>query len=162
MTTGLTHRWRSYYSLASTVTRLVSFQCLCWPATYGTLWVLGSGRPLLCWVIIGVTTAVSRTVQMWVTSNVVDDDTVPPSDPGDITPGPFPRLSSPVRTTRRHVRGWRVITNNRKLRWDAVARKVGWKVGSMLLVTAAWLFWRLEGVERALQVQATHSVSLVN
>jgi len=148
LTTGLTHRWRNYYSLPSTVTRLVSLQCLCWPATYLTLSILGSRRPLLAWVVIGVTTGWSRTVQMWVTSNVIIDSPHGGSDPGDVTPGPFARVSPPpgARPMPRHVRGWRVFTHNRRWSWDLVARKVGWKVGAMLLVTCAWLFWRLENV----------------
>ncbi|KLT45371.1 hypothetical protein CC85DRAFT_299827 [Cutaneotrichosporon oleaginosum] len=139
LTTGLTHRWRSYYSLPSTVTRLVSLQCLCWPATYTTLWVLGPTRPLLAWVVIGVTTGWSRTVQMWVTSNVTVDD-----DGGDVTPGP--RRSPPLRPPPppSHVTGWRKFTYGRRWDWDAVAREVGWKVGGLLLVTCAWLFWRLD------------------
>ncbi|BEJ15735.1 hypothetical protein CspHIS471_0503400 [Cutaneotrichosporon sp. HIS471] len=141
LTTGLTHRWRSYYSLPSTVTRLVSLQCLCWPATYTTLWVLGPRRPLLAWVVIGVTTGWSRTVQIWVTSNVVVDD-----DGGDVTPGP--RRSPPLRPPPppSHVTGWRKFTYGRRWDWDAVAREVGWKVGALLLVTCAWLFWRVDGI----------------
>ncbi|GMK55643.1 hypothetical protein CspeluHIS016_0206990 [Cutaneotrichosporon spelunceum] len=141
LTTGLTHRWRSYYSLPSTVTRLISLQCLCWPATYATLWVLGPRRPLLAWVVIGVTTGGSRAVQMWVTSNVAVDD-----DGGDVTPGP--RRSPPLRPPPppSHVTGWRNLTYGRKWDWDAVAREVGWKVGALLLVTCAWLFWRVDGI----------------
>jgi hypothetical protein len=83
---------------------------------------------------------------MWVTSNVVVDS----SDPGDVTPSPFSRLSPPPdRSTPKHVRGWRVFTHNRRWSWDLVGRKVGWKVGAMLLVTCAWLFWRLENLPRA-------------
>lgn len=143
LTTGLTHRWRSYYSLPSTVTRLVSLQCLCWPATYTTLWVLGPRRPLLAWVVIAVTTGWSRTVQMWVTSNVVVED-----DGGDVTPGPrrSPQLGLRPPPPPKHVTGWRKFTYGRRWDWDAVAREVGWKVGALLLVTCAWLFWRVDGV----------------
>ncbi|ORY26251.1 N-glycosylation protein-domain-containing protein [Naematelia encephala] len=108
LTTGLTHRWRSYYSLPSTLTRLLSLQCLCWPATYLTLRFLGAERPLLAWTVIGVTTGGSRAIQMWVTSNVDSEG------------------------------------RGRRWNWDAVAREVGWKVGALLLVTTAWLFWGIE------------------
>ena len=153
LTTGLTHRWRSYYSLPSTLTRLLSLQCLCWPATYITLWFLGVDRPLLCWVVIGVTTGWSRCVQMWVTSNVV------PLDPGDITPGPSHTSLPGGRGKRRSsprgsglvpivpppgMTGWEAFTYGRRWDWDAVAREVGWKVGALLLVTTAWLFWGVE------------------
>ncbi|TXT08714.1 hypothetical protein VHUM_02842 [Vanrija humicola] len=142
LATGLSYRWRSYYSPASTMTRLISLQCLCWPATYTTLWVLGPKRPLLAWVVIGVTTAVSRTIQMWVTSNVIVDDT-----PGDITPGPFRRISPPPvppPAPPAHLSGWEAFVYGRTWDWEKVARKVGWKVGFMLLVTCAWLFWRID------------------
>ncbi|OCF35520.1 hypothetical protein I316_02572 [Kwoniella heveanensis BCC8398] len=181
LTTGLTHRWRSYYSLPSTLTRLLSLQCLCWPATYLTLWFLGAERILLCWVVIGVTTGWSRTVQMWVTSNVVvpvdyrnrssasnayddgashdlnedyDSQAGTPSGfgagagagagAGDLTPN--------LRTI--HMKGppevpeglgfWETFKWGRKWDWDNVAREVGWKVGALLLITNAWLFWGIE------------------
>lgn len=154
LATGLSYRWRSYYSPASTMTRLISLQCLCWPATYTTLWVLGPKRPLLAWVVIGVTTAVSRTIQMWVTSNVIVDETVSrgsfgPSinTPGDITPGPFRRVSPPPvppPAPPAHLSGWEAFVYGRTWDWEKIARKVGWKVGFMLLVTLAWLFYRIE------------------
>ncbi|WVO15323.1 hypothetical protein L204_102979 [Cryptococcus depauperatus] len=154
LTTGLTHRWINYYSLPSTITRLASLQCLCWPATYLTLWVLGakSARPLLAWVVIGVTTGWSRTVQMWVTSNVVLSGVSPlvstntlgininPSDSpavqrrNSLLPGPPPD----------HLSAWEKFTWGRRWDWDAVAREVGWPVGCLLLITSAWLFWGIE------------------
>ncbi|WWC64091.1 uncharacterized protein I303_106698 [Kwoniella dejecticola CBS 10117] len=171
LTTGLTHRWRSYYSLPSTITRLVSLQCLCWPATYLTLWFLGANRLLLCWVVIGVTTGWSRTVQMWVTSNVIP---LPPRSSasasrsntglereekegvggqGDITPN-----SSTVKITMGTgppeipdgLSTWEAFRWGRKWDWDNVARAVGWKVGGLLLITCAWLFW---GIENGMRVR---------
>lgn len=132
LTTGLTYRWRSYYSLPSTLTRLLSLQCLCWPATYLTLWFLGANRPLLSWIVIGVTTGWSRTVQMWVTSNVEPT-------PGELTPKVAPRAIVPE-----HLGFWESFTWGRCWDWDKIARKVGWKVGGLLLITTAWLFWGLE------------------
>lgn len=148
LTTGLTYRWRSYYSLPSTVTRLLSLQCLCWPATYITLWFLGPRRPLLSWVVIGVTTGCSRCIQMWVTSNVISDEDEDDAG-GDITPGPFRRGSPQAgpKPTPRHVKGWRVFTYNRHWNWDRIAYKVGWKVCALLLITCAWLLYRLDELE---------------
>ncbi|KAK8843358.1 hypothetical protein IAR55_007015 [Kwoniella newhampshirensis] len=171
LTTGLTHRWRSYYPLPSTITRLVSLQCLCWPATYLTLWFLGAERPLLAWVVIGVTTGWSRTVQMWVTSNVVPASSTfetsgaggagPNSGGGDLTPNGGNsnggRRSSAVKVnagppiTPEGLTPWEQFTYGRKWDWDDIAREVGWKVGGLLLITTAWLFW---GIERGRLVRA--------
>ncbi|OXM78089.1 hypothetical protein C364_04024 [Cryptococcus neoformans Bt63] len=159
LTTGLTHRWLSYYSLPSTITRLASLQCLCWPATYLTLWVLGArnARPLLAWVVIGVTTGWSRTVQMWVTSNVIPADLVSPVVATNHVVTPTPRNPDVVavrqgskQTTMLlgpppdHLCQWEKFVWGRKWDWDAVASEVGWKVGGLLLVTTAWLFWGIE------------------
>ncbi len=80
-------------------------------------------------------------MQMWVTSNVTVED-----DGGDVTPGP--RRSPPLRPPPppSHVTGWRKFTYGRRWDWDAVAREVGWKVGALLLVTCAWLFWRVDDI----------------
>ena len=49
---------------------------ICWPATHLTLSILSHEvRPLICWAAIGTTTCCSRSVQLWVTSNIVP---VPP------------------------------------------------------------------------------------
>lgn len=159
LTTGLTHRWLSYYSLPSTITRLASLQCLCWPATYLTLWVLGArnARPLLAWVVIGVTTGWSRTVQMWVTSNVVPADLVSPVVSTNLVvtstltnPNVMAARGGSKQTTMllgpppEHLRQWEKFVWGRKWDWDAVASEVGWKVGGLLLVTTAWLFWGIE------------------
>ena len=133
LTTGLTYRWRSYYSLPSTLTRLLSLQCLCWPATYLTLVFLGAQRPLLAWIVIGVTTGWSRTVQMWVTSNVI------PVDNAETTP----RAKSPPLPPHEMV-WWDRFTWGRRWDWDAIAREVGWRVGALFLITTAWLFWRID------------------
>ncbi|WWD06676.1 hypothetical protein V865_004770 [Kwoniella europaea PYCC6329] len=158
LTTGLTHRWRSYYSLPSTITRLVSLQCLCWPATYLTLWFLGVDRLLLCWVVIGVTTGWSRTVQMWVTSNVIPPPPRP-TDPdefagggaggGDITPN-IRKMNIGPPEIPEGLSAWEAFRWGRKWDWDNVAREVGWKVGGLLLVTCAWLFW---GIEKGTRVR---------
>ncbi|KAJ9110494.1 hypothetical protein QFC19_001620 [Naganishia cerealis] len=75
LTTGLTHRWLLYYSLAPTLLRLVSLQSICWPSTFITLRYLGSIDILFAWIVVGTTTACSRSVQIWVTSNVPEYST---------------------------------------------------------------------------------------
>lgn len=119
--------------------------------TYLTLWFLGPARPLLAWIVIGVTTGWSRTVQMWVTSNVI-----PASAGGDVTPK-LGRRVLPVKREREREReregagtAWERFTFGRTWDWDDVAREVGWKVGGLLLITTAWLFWEIEmGVIKA-------------
>ena len=69
-------------------------------------------------------------MQMWVTSNVV---------PGESTPR--------VRDMRAAPEGmgwWEEFNWGRKWDWDAIFREVGWKVGVLLLITTAWLFWGIE------------------
>lgn len=70
LTSGLTRRWTTYYSLPSTLLRLLSLQTICWPATSITLRLLGPSRPLAAWLVIGTTTSVSNAVRIWVTSNI--------------------------------------------------------------------------------------------
>ncbi|KAH7885083.1 hypothetical protein F5I97DRAFT_1810335 [Phlebopus sp. FC_14] len=95
LTTGLLHRWRAYYPPLSTLIRLLALQAICWPATHFTLDVIGSlgtspiydngdfgilenallrwttVRPDVCWAVIGTTTCFSRSIQIWVTSNLL-------------------------------------------------------------------------------------------
>lgn len=71
LTTGLMKRWRIYYAPLSTLVRLVALQSICWPATHFTLLVLeNQKRPVIAWAVIGTTTCCSRSVQLWVTSNL--------------------------------------------------------------------------------------------
>ncbi|KAA1470888.1 hypothetical protein DENSPDRAFT_756240, partial [Dentipellis sp. KUC8613] len=71
LTTGLLHRWKVYYPPLSTLIRLLALQAICWPATHATLSLLEyEKRPVVCWAVIGSTTCVSRSIQLWVTSNL--------------------------------------------------------------------------------------------
>ncbi|EJD00286.1 uncharacterized protein FOMMEDRAFT_158955 [Fomitiporia mediterranea MF3/22] len=71
LTTGLLVRWKAYYTTPSTLIRLVALQCICWPATHFTLVLFDhTKRPVACWALIGTTTCLSRSVQIWVTSNL--------------------------------------------------------------------------------------------
>ncbi|KAF9530117.1 N-glycosylation protein-domain-containing protein [Crepidotus variabilis] len=71
ITTGLLTRWRLYYQPLSTLVRLLALQGICWPATQVTLTVMEHAkRPVLTWAVIGTTTCCSRSVQIWVTSNL--------------------------------------------------------------------------------------------
>ncbi|KAL5501124.1 hypothetical protein ACEPAH_9511 [Sanghuangporus vaninii] len=71
LTSGLLSRWKAYYTTVSTLIRLVALQGICWPATHFTLVLFDhTKRPLTCWALIGTTTCLSRSVQLWVTSNL--------------------------------------------------------------------------------------------
>lgn len=90
MTSGLLTRWKAYYAPSAALIRLLALQAICWPATYFTLnFFDGEKRPLACWALIGTTTCVSRSVQMWVTSNLWDeeDDSSPSSSSSPPRPG---------------------------------------------------------------------------
>ncbi|KAJ6524433.1 N-glycosylation protein-domain-containing protein [Mycena vulgaris] len=71
LTTGLLARWRVYYPPLPTLIRLLALQAICWPATRLTLTLLNHARrPAAVWAAIGTTTCMSRSVQIWVTSNL--------------------------------------------------------------------------------------------
>ncbi|KAF8198381.1 N-glycosylation protein-domain-containing protein [Mycena galopus ATCC 62051] len=71
LTTGLFMRWRVYYPPLATLIRLLALQAICWPATHLTLTLLDhTRRPAAVWAAIGTTTCMSRSVQIWVTSNL--------------------------------------------------------------------------------------------
>jgi N-glycosylation protein len=71
LTTGLLTRWRLYYPPLPTLIRLIALQAICWPATHFTLSILEHHkRPVIVWAVVGTTTSVSRSVQIWVTSNL--------------------------------------------------------------------------------------------
>ncbi|KIY49608.1 hypothetical protein FISHEDRAFT_40842 [Fistulina hepatica ATCC 64428] len=68
---GLMGRWQVYYTPLPTLIRLVSLQAICWQATHLALVMLNhTKRPVVVWAVIGTTTCVSRSVQIWVTSNL--------------------------------------------------------------------------------------------
>jgi hypothetical protein len=71
LTTGLLTRWRHYYPPLSTLVRLLALQGICWPATQLTVNILEvAKRPAVVWAVIGTTTCTSRSVQIWVVSNL--------------------------------------------------------------------------------------------
>ncbi|KAG1787366.1 uncharacterized protein HD556DRAFT_1409769 [Suillus plorans] len=158
LTTGLLHRWRAYYPPLSTLIRLLALQAICWPATHFTLEILGglgfnvdvafstlnildstllrwtTIRPDVCWAVIGTTTCISRSIQIWVTSNLL------PSDTGT-------RVSAVPDRLRPHVKLKGEET--RKLagrRWDwCVVAKVCMLPAGCLYFVMAWIgAWRRE------------------
>ncbi|KAK7039455.1 N-glycosylation protein-domain-containing protein [Favolaschia claudopus] len=78
LTTGLFTRWRVYYPPLATLIRLLALQAICWSATQFTLKFLDhTQRPAATWAAIGTTTCMSRSVQIWVTSNLWWDSREP-------------------------------------------------------------------------------------
>ena len=162
LTTGLLHRWRAYYSPLSTLIRLLALQAICWPATHFTLDIVGSlgsnytfrdgsltildsallrwttARPDICWAVIGTTTCVSRSIQIWVTSNLLLSR----------TSGSRTNLASTV-PDRPRPRRTAVGEETRKLigrKWDwAIVARVCMLPAACLYVVMAWIgAWRRE------------------
>lgn len=146
LTTGLLHRWRAYYHPLSTLIRLLALQAICWPATHFTLNIMGSWgmntaldhdalstfdvailrwttiRPDVCWAVIGTTTCFSRSIQIWVTSNLL------PQSPNSFS-GVGPILGR---------------SSGRRWDWGVVARECLFPAG-LLYVLMAWIgAWRRE------------------
>lgn len=162
LTTGLLHRWRAYYSPLSTLIRLLALQAICWPATHFTLDIVGSlgtntalgdarvtvlesallrwttARPDICWAVIGTTTCVSRSIQIWVTSNLLlSTSSGTRTHPTSAVPDrPRPRRSIGGEETRK--------LTGRKWDWGIVGRKCMLPAGC-LYVVMAWIgAWRRE------------------
>ncbi|KAG9315631.1 hypothetical protein JVU11DRAFT_3273 [Chiua virens] len=164
LTTGLLHRWRAYYSPLSTLIRLLALQAICWPATHFTLDIVGSlgtnatfaddqltllesallrwatARPDICWAVIGTTTCVSRSIQIWVTSNLLLSRTGSSSGSRMNMPSAVPDRLRP-----------RVVAGEEK--WKLIGRKWDWSIvvrvcilpAGCLYVVMAWIgAWRRE------------------
>ncbi|KIK64174.1 hypothetical protein GYMLUDRAFT_40460 [Collybiopsis luxurians FD-317 M1] len=88
LTTGLLARWRVYYPPLATLIRLISLQAICWPATHFTLTLLEhEKRPVITWAVIATTTCASKSVQIWVTSNLWWETIPNGASSSDSTPG---------------------------------------------------------------------------
>ncbi|KIJ17921.1 hypothetical protein PAXINDRAFT_167845 [Paxillus involutus ATCC 200175] len=163
LTTGLLHRWQAYYPPLPTLIRLLALQAICWPATHFTLEILGtlgtnpacdsddltilesallrwtSVRPDVCWAVIGTTTCFSRSIQIWVTSNLL------PLSSSSLGIG-IAHSSVPDRLKpRRAVIGeeMRKLTG-RRWDWNVVARVCMLPVGCLYFVMAWIGAWRRE------------------
>ncbi len=160
MTTGLTRRWLLYYDLPSTLLRLVSLQTICWPCTAITLGFLGHRQALAGWVLVGTCTAWSRSVQLWVTSNV-PDSVAGKAIKGSSRSHSFSGKSSttsligrkgggpPVNGISQNAKpdwissnGARVFIRRRTWDWHVVSREVAWKLGLLYLLTTWYLLLR--------------------
>lgn len=162
LTTGLLHRWRAYYSPLSTLIRLLALQAICWPATHFTLDIVGSlgtnatfsndtltlleiallrwttARPDICWAVIGTTTCISRSIQIWVTSNLLlstssgSRTNLPSAVPDRLRP----RRGVAGEETRKLI--------GRKWDWRIVARVCMLPAGCLYFVMAWMGAWRRE------------------
>lgn len=153
LTTGLLKRWRVYYSPLPTLIRLFAlqgtfifiFQCpsglnsrpilaICWPATHFTLQLLGHDqRPALCWAVVGTTTCCSRSIQLWVTSNIVLAPTAAPAPP--------------VHEPAASVEEWMKMGRRRRWDWGTVGRQCALPAGVVYFVMA-WAGLLLKEWER--------------
>jgi hypothetical protein len=158
LTSGLLHRWRAYYAPLSTLIRLLALQAICWPATHFTLEILGgigsnvevtsstmtildstllrwtTIRPDVCWAVIGTTTCVSRSIQIWVTSNLL------PSDAGTRVSAVPDRLRPHAKLKGEETRK----SVGRRWDWGVVARACMLPAGCLYFVMAWVGAWRRE------------------
>ena len=158
-TNGLFLRWKAYYPLVPTLIRLLALQAICWPATHFTLVVFDHvQRPLICWIIIGTTTCVSRGIQIWATSNLVSASS---SSLGSSV------KSTPLHSTRRWmssvtfgIGGTGVGSPTKKRFWDW--KEVGVRCGlpaAVLYFVTAWALLLRREYERALGLDVVGAVA---
>ncbi|KZT01933.1 uncharacterized protein LAESUDRAFT_763211, partial [Laetiporus sulphureus 93-53] len=97
---------------------------ICWPATHLTLSVLNhEARPALCWAVIGTTTCYSRSIQLWVTSNI----------------GPAPAPPAPAAAAEAdRSRSAGVVGQPSPLRQSVLARASGMREEWMRLRRRRW------------------------
>lgn len=68
---SMLHRWKHYYHPISVVIRLLSIQAASFPWIRVTLWVTSEPeKPLIAWIIVAYTTAISSTLARWYISNL--------------------------------------------------------------------------------------------
>ncbi|KAK2463308.1 hypothetical protein APHAL10511_004963 [Amanita phalloides] len=157
LTTGLLTRWRLYYPPLSTLIRLLALQGICWPATQLTLSIFEhEKRPVVVWALIGTTTCMSRSVQIWVTSNLWWDG--PPGAEEEVASTTAP-ASAPVASARHegeisaikddmaHVRARRGYWRRWGGKWGG--RRWDWKeVGSKCLLPASLMYFIMAWAEQ--------------
>jgi hypothetical protein len=152
LTTGLAQRWLTLYSLTPTLLRLLSLQSICWPATYISLRYIGTYDLLLAWIVIGSTTACSRSIQIWVTSNVPERSTRLDTDDikkgsshrrasGTVSPRPKHNIENDRRYAVAHDGIPANLTRERKWDWIEIGQAVWVRVGILYFITTWYLLW---------------------
>ncbi|KAJ7471975.1 N-glycosylation protein-domain-containing protein [Mycena latifolia] len=133
LTTGLLARWRVYYPPLPTLIRLLALQGICWPATHLSLTLLNHARrPAAVWAAIGTTTCMSRSVQIWVTSNLW-------WEPRDAGTG----AAAPTQAAPGAAPGWRRFGG----RWGG--RRWDWReVGLQCMLPAGVLYFVMAWAEQ--------------
>lgn len=133
LVTGLLVRWRAYYPPLATLIRLLALQAICWPATHFTLTLLSHRtRPAICWAVVGSTTCVSRSVQMWVTSNLWWDEQGKPAAPVVGVGGVIPNGVPPVGLGKKWGGKW----GGRRWDWPEVGLRCVLPAGVLYFVWA--------------------------
>lgn len=132
---------------------------ICWPATHFTLTLFDHAkRPLICWAIIGTTTSCSRSVQMWVTSNIIvfpqphhsshSSHTSHSLHSSHASPSSSPlRESSGESGTGALVKEKMKMTRKRKWDWGAVGRRCALPA-ALIYFVMAWVEVLRREVER--------------
>ncbi|EOR01343.1 hypothetical protein E3P92_01516 [Wallemia ichthyophaga] len=68
---SMLHRWKQYYHPISVIIRLLSIQAASFPWIRVTLWLCSTPeKPLLAWMVVAITTAVSSSIARWYISNL--------------------------------------------------------------------------------------------
>ena len=137
---------------------------ICWPATHFTLTLFNHNkRPLICWAIIGTTTSCSRSIQMWVTSNIIVFPQPHHHSPhsGSHSSHTSPS-SSPLRESTSDGNGNGSIvkekmkmTRKRKWDWAAVGRRCALPAG-LIYFLMAWVEVLRREIEKANGTSNTH------
>lgn len=107
---------------------------ICWPATHFTLILLNhEQRPALCWAVIGTTTCYSRSIQLWVTSNIGPAPAPPPRVAQPPSPSPLRRSLLAGASGMREE--W-IRLRRRHWDWNDVIRKCVLPAGAIYFVMA--------------------------
>lgn len=68
---SMLHRWKQYYHPISIIIRLLSIQAASFPWIRVTLWMCSTPeKPLLAWMVVAITTAISSSSARWYISNL--------------------------------------------------------------------------------------------
>lgn len=139
LTTGLLTRWRVYYPPLATLIRLLGLQAICWPATQFTMTMFDvSIRPVTAWAIAGTSTCMSRSAQIWVTSNLWWDS----GSGSDAPPSRKPSVVNLPEATKTDLDGergprWRGGRwGGRRWDWNEVVWKCMLPAGVLYCITA--------------------------
>lgn len=129
-----TPRYVVFVNVSPSALTIALVAAICWPATHLTLTLLNhEQRPALCWAVIGTTTCYSRSIQLWVTSNIGPAPALPPriAQP----PSPSPLRRSLVASASGMREEW-IRLRRRHWDWNEVIQKCVLPAGSIYFIMA--------------------------